>query len=164
MENKINLEEFLLHQYDETLIIKDRLESKITSYLAVNALMLTVLVTFIAVVESDICKKNFLIIDMVVFCIGIINFVISLIVLFPRRLWQYGSERLLRFHFDEFADLEKTNYSDSLLLQNEKMIYENKKIVNFVRIGYVIVSIGLFIQILGFAFESVLFFKIIIWG
>ena len=63
MEEKINIKEFLLKQYDDMLVSKDRLESKIASYLTTEALILATAVSYIAILKEVKYLKNFLFID-----------------------------------------------------------------------------------------------------
>ena len=159
MENKINLEELMLRQYNEALASKDRLESKIAAYLAANALILGVLVTFISILYG--CKEineihSFLLLNMVSFTIGLLNLLISIFILLPRRQWSFSSEKLLRIYFSD------NNFDSELLMQNEKIIFKNKRVINLIRTGSHIVSFGLMLQILVFTIVSLEFFKILL--
>lgn len=162
MGNKINLEEFLLHQYNETMTSKDRLESKTSAYLAANALILAVLATFISILKDGHSKLFHLLIwsDMIVFLLGVVNLLICIIILLPRKLWSFDSEKLMRL-ISEKSESENT-IDINLLKENEKFIYFNKKVIQFIRTGYIAVSVGLLIQIIGFALVSIIFFLIIL--
>lgn len=162
MGNKINFEEFILKQYDETLNSKDRLEAKASSYLAVNALILAVLATFISILvdkADSISTKifhSFVIIDGCVFFLGIANLLICIFLFFPRRLWGFSSEKLLKAYY-------RNQINDrNLLKESEAFTYQNKKVLDLIRMCYVIISGGLFIQLIGFAVASIYFFIILL--
>lgn len=155
--NGVDLEELLLRQHDETLNSKDRIEAKLASYLTADSLILATLATFISIFKSQ-CKTDdsfFMISSSVVFAIGVVNLLIIAVSLFPRRLWSFDCEKLLRLHFVGLDESER------ILRENDKFVYKNKKVVAFVRKGYVIVSVGLLIQIVAFSFVSIVFFVII---
>lgn len=63
LEEKINIKEFLLKQYDDMLVSKDRFESKIASYLTTEALILATAVSYIAILKEVKYLKNFLFIE-----------------------------------------------------------------------------------------------------
>ncbi|MBR5965942.1 MAG: hypothetical protein IK015_07510 [Treponema sp.] len=158
--NKVNVEELLLRQYDETLNSKDRLEAKLASYLTADSLILATLATFISISKSQ-CNLNsdcFIISSAAVFAIGLLNLLIIAVSLIPRTLWSFNHEKLLRLHF------AGADESDRILKENDRFVYKNKNVVAFVRKGYAIVSAGVLLQILCFAFSTIVFFKIILRG
>lgn len=155
LEEKINIKEFLLKQYDDMLGSKDRFESKIASYLTTEALILAIAVSYIAILKEVKYLKNFLFLDGIVVFIGLFNLLVCIITLMPKLLSAFDSTSLYLSYID------KEEIEDELLSTNEAIIYKNKKVINFIRIGYIIVSIGLIFQIVTFIFVSIIFFKIL---
>lgn len=155
LEEKINIKEFLLKQYDDMLVSKDRFESKIASYLTTEALILATAVSYIAILKEVKYLKNFLFLDGIVVFIGLFNLLVCIITLMPKLLSAFDSTSLYLSYID------KEEIEDKLLSTNEAIIYKNKKVINFIRIGYIIVSIGLICQIITFIFVSIIFFKIL---
>lgn len=155
LEEKINIKEFLLKQYDDMLVSKDRFESKIASYLTTEALILATAVSYIAILKEVKYLKNFLFLDGIVVFIGLFNLLVCIITLMPKLLSAFDSTSLYLSYID------KEEIEDKLLSTNEAIIYKNKKVINFIRIGYIIVSIGLIFQIVTFIFVSIIFFKIL---
>ncbi|MGN0729979.1 hypothetical protein [Treponema sp.] len=155
MEEKINFKEFLLKQYDDMLGSKDRLESKIASYLTTEALILATAVSYIAILKEAKCLKNFLFLDGIVVFIGLFNLLVCIITLMPKLFSAFDSTSLYLSYID------KEEIDDKLLSINEAIIYKNKKVINSMRIGYIVVSIGLICQIIAFIFVSIVFFEIL---
>lgn len=155
MEEKINFKEFLLKQYDDMLGSKDRLESKIASYLTTEALILATAVSYIAILKEVKYLKNFLFLDGIVVFIGLFNLLVCIITLMPKLFSAFDSTNLYLSYID------KKLIEDELLSTNEAIIYKNKKVINSMRIGYIVVSIGLICQIIAFIFVSIIFFKIL---
>ncbi|MGN0731357.1 MAG: hypothetical protein ACI4MA_05530 [Treponema sp.] len=155
MEEKINFKEFLLKQYDDMLGSKDRLESKIASYLTTEALILATAVSYIAILKEVKYLKNFLFLDGIVVFIGLFNLLVCIITLMPKLFSAFDSTSLYLSYIDKEA------IEDKLLSTNEAIIYKNKKVINSMRIGYIVVSIGLICQIIAFIFVSIIFFKIL---
>ncbi len=155
MEEKINFKEFLLKQYDDMLGSKDRLESKIVSYLTTEALILATAVSYIAILKEVKYLKNFLFLDGIVVFIGLFNLLVCIITLMPKLFSAFDSTNLYLSYID------KKLIEDELLSTNEAIIYKNKKVINSMRIGYIVVSIGLICQIIAFIFVSIIFFKIL---
>lgn len=155
LEEKINIKEFLLKQYDDMLGSKDRLESKIASYLTTEALILATAVSYIAILKEVKYLKNFLFLDGIVVFIGLFNLLVCIITLMPKVFSAFDSTSLYLSYID------KEEIEDKLLSTNEAIIYKNKKVINSMRIGYIIVSIGLICQIITFIFVSIIFFKIL---
>lgn len=155
LEEKINIKEFLLKQYDDMLGSKDRLESKIASYLTTEALILATAVSYIAILKEVKYLKNFLFLDGIVVFIGLFNLLVCIITLMPKVFSAFDSTSLYLSYID------KEEIEDKLLSTNEAIIYKNKKVINSMRIGYIIVSIGLICQIITFISVSIIFFKIL---
>lgn len=90
MENKINLEEFMLRQLDLSLNMKSSMETKAVGYLTVDTLILGILFSFLTEIYSkNICalfKKTCLEFFGVSFVIGLFVLVLCAIILFPKRI------------------------------------------------------------------------------
>lgn len=155
----IDFEEFMLHQLDVTLDMKDRLESKTVGYLTSVAFILSVLATLISMVTmnsaSEDLKFYFFKFSKFLFMVGILELFICSLILLPKAVSHFDSKDLQKLMGIE-SDLKR-----DLLGLNWDFIIKNEKTLTIIRSLYTASSIGLVLLLIGFAVEILFFFKIL---
>ncbi|MBR1720997.1 MAG: hypothetical protein IJ727_00705 [Treponema sp.] len=164
MDSKINLEEFELKQFDIIFQMKDRLESKATGYLTAVTLILSVQVAFVGIVLGNHvlqnCKIYFLLLEFLLFFVGIVELLICAWMLLPRNIWHFTSDDLEKMDIMESND-KKLNY---IMFENRHYIKEIEKAVASLRFGYRLSSLGLIALVISFIVVTILFFVFVIGG
>lgn len=160
MENKINLEEFMLRQLDITLNMKNRVESKIMAFLPIVSLILTAMLTFISISYAGAFMplfKRYFVLIVIVFCLGLIEMIFCSIPLIPGKVWYFYIEDLMEAYKSKNLDNESDIVQD-ILEHNENIINKNEKKLDRLRTAYLVCAVGMFVFILSFVLLSFVFF------
>jgi hypothetical protein len=159
-ESKINFEELILRQLEVSIEMKERLQSKAASYITADALILGALLTFLSILLNGQCDKlgtSFYVCSIVVFCFGIIEFVICSSMLLPNSIYYFTASKLMGLHKmkNKFSveELERM-----ILKENQKYIDKNERINLKLGVMYVAGSIVLILLIAGFSVLGIMFF------
>lgn len=156
-KNKINVEEFILHQLDWSLERKSRLEMKAVGYLTAVALIITVLGDFIVEIKGfEICSLYKWVCFggyIVLFILGGIILYLCTKMLLPREIGYFKPENLIENYLNQVVvDKDVILACKGFIETNYKAINalekDNKKVFKLIKIlvgGFIFAGITFFI-------------------
>lgn len=166
MENKINLEEFMLKQLDVTLNMKDRIETKITAFLPIVSLIMTAILAFISIGYAGnfmhLLRKH-LVFVIIAFFLGLFEMVLCTIPLFAGKVWYFYIEDLMNVYRNRKNNNESSIEQD-ILEHNEIIINKNERNLDRFRKAYFVCSVGMLVFIISFIILAVVFFVSMLGG
>lgn len=160
-EGKINLEQLIFAEFDRSLSLKERLESKVGGYMTVVTLILTILVQFAAgFYESHVCEI-FKIVSLG-FCVGffflgIILLFMCIQMLFPKKIRHFDVNELLKLKRKTPKKIDKELLDDVKRFYGQNIaVVDAKAKIN----GHI--ATGLVILVGGFVVTAILYFAMIV--
>lgn len=154
--NKINLEEFMLHQLDWSLEMKARLESKATGYLAVTTLSLSLV--FQMMMNSKVMEVSaFIYLCKATVIVGLLIVILCAAMLFPKRISYFRAKWLLEIYNNKIPADEIEN---RILKKNQKYIEQNGKTVVFLSVCSKLSSLILIVELALFIADCIYFFTL----